>query len=258
MEIFSEDLIQLHSILGTKISGKEFKFLINDNIVRGKNLEILDTEKNQYLLKNGIVNLDKEEFIGKDDVCLILGDNIFYGAGFKKILKDSVKIVKDEKKAVLFGYHVDDPQRYGVAEFDLEGNVITLQEKPKNPKSNIAVTGLYFYPNNVISFAKKVKPSKRGELEITSLNQVFLKSYKLFIKNLSRGFAWFDTGTIESMSDASEFVKSVEKSTSLKIACLEEIAYIQNWISVDKLKLIIGFGQKSNYHNYLRKLLKQN
>ena len=199
-----------------------------------------------------------EEFIGKDDVCLILGDNIFYGAGFKKILKDSVKIVKDEKKAVLFGYHVDDPQRYGVAEFDLEGNVITLQEKPKNPKSNIAVTGLYFYPNNVISFAKKVKPSKRGELEITSLNQVFLKSYKLFIKNLSRGFAWFDTGTIESMSDASEFVKSVEKSTSLKIACLEEIAYIQNWISVDKLKLIIGFGQKSNYHNYLRKLLKQN
>src|SRR5690625_3156808 len=172
-----------------------------------------------------------EEFIGQEDVCLILGDNIFYGAGLQKIVNAAVQQVKEEKKAVIFGNAVSDPQRYGVAEFDEDFNVLNIEEKPAKPKSNYAVVGLYFYPNEVIEIAKKVKPSERGELEITSVNQTFLQQEKLKMEILSRGFAWLDTGTHEALTEATEFVKAVEKRTGLKIACLEEIALRMNWIT---------------------------
>ena len=162
-----------------------------------------------------------ENFIGNDDVCLVLGDNIFYGAGLQKMLSNSVKIVKETKHAVIFGYYVDDPERYGVAEIDTHGNVISLEEKPKNPKSNNAVVGLYYYPNSVIKIAKQIKPSDRGELEITSVNEEYLNRRELKMQFLSRGYAWLDTGTHESMSEATEFVKAVEKRTRLKIAYIE-------------------------------------
>ena len=165
-----------------------------------------------------------EEFIGNDDVCLVLGDNIFYGAGFQKLLKNAIKTVKEEQKAVVFGNYVQDPERYGVAAFDDNKNVVSIEEKPKNPQSNYAVVGLYFYPNSVVNIAKNVKPSYRGELEITSVNQSYLANKNLKLEILSRGYAWLDTGTHEALTEATEFVKAVEKRTGLKIACLEEIA----------------------------------
>ena len=195
-----------------------------------------------------------EEFIGEDDVCLVLGDNIFYGAGLQNILAKSVQTVKEEKKAVVFGYYVEDPERYGVAEVDADGNVLSIEEKPQQPKSNYAVVGLYFYPNSVVEVAKNVKPSHRGELEITSVNQEYLGRQQLKLQTLSRGFAWLDTGTHEAMSEATEFVKAVEKRTSLKIACIEEIAFKMGYI--DKLileKNILEQG-KSSYGAYLKKL----
>ena len=195
-----------------------------------------------------------EEFIGEDDVCLVLGDNIFYGAGLQNILAKSVQTVKEEKKAVVFGYYVEDPERYGVAEVDADGNVLSIEEKPQQPKSNYAVVGLYFYPNSVVEVAKNVKPSHRGELEITSVNQEYLDRQQLKLQTLSRGFAWLDTGTHEAMSEATEFVKAVEKRTSLKIACIEEIAFKMGYI--DKLileKNILEQG-KSSYGAYLKKL----
>lgn len=195
-----------------------------------------------------------EEFIGKDDVCLVLGDNIFYGAGLQNILAKSVQTVKDENKAVVFGYYVEDPERYGVAEVDKEGNVQSIEEKPKQPKSNYAVVGLYFYPNSVIEVAKSIKPSHRGELEITSVNHEYLQRQQLKLQTLSRGFAWLDTGTHEAMSEATEFVKAVEKRTSLKIACIEEIAFKMCLIDSDKLNQLIEQQGKSTYTNYLRKL----
>lgn len=195
-----------------------------------------------------------EEFIGDDDVCLVLGDNIFYGAGLQKLLMNSVETVKNENKAVVFGYYVDDPERYGVAEIDREGNVLSIEEKPRQPKSNYAVVGLYFYPNAVVEIAKNVKPSHRGELEITSVNEAFLQQQQLKLQVLSRGFAWLDTGTHEALSEATEFVKAVEKRTSLKIACVEEIAYKMGFIDQTGLQENIVAQGKSSYAEYLRKL----
>ncbi len=195
-----------------------------------------------------------EEFIGDDDVCLVLGDNIFYGAGLQKLLINSVETVKNEDKAVVFGYYVDDPERYGVAEIDKQGNVLSIEEKPVKPRSNYAVVGLYFYPNSVVKIARNVKPSKRGELEITSVNEAYLQQQQLKLQVLSRGFAWLDTGTHEALSEATEFVKAVEKRTSLKIACIEEIAYKMGYIDLTLLvKSIVAQG-KSSYADYLRKL----
>lgn len=195
-----------------------------------------------------------EEFIGDDNVCLVLGDNIFYGAGLQNILTKSVLTVKEENKAVVFGYYVEDPERYGVAEVDADGNVLSIEEKPKQPKSNYAVVGLYFYPNSVVEIAKNVKPSHRGELEITSVNHDYLQRQQLKLQTLSRGFAWLDTGTHEAMSEATEFVKAVEKRTSLKIACVEEIAYKMGYIERVKLDENIQAQGKSSYGDYLKKL----
>jgi len=192
-----------------------------------------------------------EEFIGDDDVCLVLGDNIFYGAGLKNLLDAAVKTVEDENRAVIFGYYVEDPQRYGVAAFDDKQNVVSIEEKPQNPKSNYAVVGLYFYPNSVIDIAKAVKPSARGELEITSVNQAYLEQKQLKLQILSRGYAWLDTGTHEAMSDATEFVKAVEKRTSLKIGCIEEIALRMGYIDNDQIEYLIDQLGKCDYSDYL-------
>jgi glucose-1-phosphate thymidylyltransferase len=195
-----------------------------------------------------------KEFIGKDDVCLVLGDNIFYGAGLQKLLKNAIKTVSEEQKAVVFGNYVSDPERYGVAVFDDNKNVVSIEEKPQNPQSNYAVVGLYFYPNSVVNVAENVKPSYRGELEITSVNQSYLANKNLKLEILSRGFAWLDTGTHEALSEATEFVKAVEKRTGLKIACLEEIALNYKWITKDALaKKIINF--KGDYFNYLKAII---
>ena len=194
-----------------------------------------------------------EEFIDNDDVCLVLGDNIFYGAGLQKLLSEAVQTVKNEKKAVVFGNYVNDPERYGVAEFDAERNVISIEEKPKEPKSNYAVVGLYFYPNSVVEIAKNVKPSERGELEITTLNQVYLKQDNLKLQILSRGFAWLDTGTHEALTEATEFVKAVEKRTGLKIACLEEIAINYKWIAKETIAAEVE-SLKGDYFDYLKKI----
>lgn len=196
-----------------------------------------------------------EEFIGKDDVCLVLGDNIFYGAGFQKVLSDSVRIVKEENKAVVFGYNVEDPERYGVAEIDENSNVLSIVEKPKEPKSNFAVVGLYFYPNSVVGIAKNIAPSYRGEIEITSVNQKYLALSALKLQKLSRGFAWLDTGTHEALTEATEFVKAVEKRTGLKIACIEEIAYNVGLIDYQSLLNTISLMGESNYTNYLKRIL---
>ena len=196
-----------------------------------------------------------EEFIGNDDVCLVLGDNIFYGAGLQKLLIESVQKVKNEATAIVFGNYVNDPERYGVAEFDTKKNVISIEEKPKEPKSNYAVVGLYFYPNSVVEIAKNVKPSRRGELEITTLNQVYLRDHNLKLQILSRGFAWLDTGTHEALTEATEFVKAVEKRTGLKIACLEEIAIIYNWVSKEAIAKKVE-NLKGDYFDYLKKITR--
>jgi glucose-1-phosphate thymidylyltransferase len=195
-----------------------------------------------------------EEFIGNDDVCLVLGDNIFYGAGLQNLLSNAVKTVKQDNKAVVFGNYVNDPERYGVAEFDEHQNVVSIEEKPERPKSNFAVVGLYFYPNLVVEIAKKVKPSHRGELEITSVNETYLKLGNLKMQILSRGFAWLDTGTHEALTEATEFVKVVEKRTSLKIACLEEIGLKMKWL--DKADIVNDLeGKKGEYYNYLASII---
>jgi glucose-1-phosphate thymidylyltransferase len=198
-----------------------------------------------------------KEFIGNDAVCLVLGDNIFYGAGLQKLLKDSVEKVQNHNQAVVFGYYVEDPERYGVAEFDAEGKVLSIIEKPNEPKSNYAVVGLYFYPNSVIEVAKNLQPSHRGELEITSINQYYLEQEQLNLQVMSRGFAWMDTGTHEALTEANEFVKAVEKRTSLKIACLEEIGYKMGFISKTELANSPMMEGKSSYATYLRKIVNQ-
>jgi glucose-1-phosphate thymidylyltransferase len=192
-----------------------------------------------------------EEFLGGDDACLVLGDNIFYGHGLTKLLATSVKNVKEENKATVFGYYVKDPDRYGVAEFDDNGNVISIEEKPKNPKSNYAVVGLYFYPNDVVKKAKEVKPSDRGELEITTLNEMYLHESRLKVELMGRGYAWLDTGTHESLLEASQFIQTIENRQSLKVACLEEIAYEMGYITKEKLLNLAEPLKKNQYGQYL-------
>ena len=195
-----------------------------------------------------------EEFIGKDDVCLVLGDNIFYGYGFSGMLHESVEIVKNEQKAVIFGYVVSDPERYGVAEIDKAGNVVSLEEKPVVPKSNFAVVGLYFYPNSVIEVAKKIKPSSRGELEITTVNQEYMHRKNLKLSTMGRGFAWLDTGTHTSLIQASNFIETIETRQGLKVACPEEIAYHNRWISKEQLIALAQPMSKNQYGQYLLRL----
>ncbi len=198
-----------------------------------------------------------EEFIGDDSVCLVLGDNIFYGSGFSSQLRKSVEVCEKEGKASVFGYYVNDPERYGVAEFDKDGNCLSIEEKPAHPKSNYAVVGLYFYPNSVVEIAKNIKPSARGELEITTVNQEYLKRNSLMVQTLQRGFAWLDTGTHDSLSEASTFIEVIEKRQGLKIACLEEIAYKRGWINAEQLETIAMPMSKNDYGKYLLKLINK-
>ncbi len=198
-----------------------------------------------------------EDFIGSDDVCLILGDNIFYGAGIENLLSDAVKIVSETKKASIFGYYVQDPQRYGVAEFDDHGRVFSIEEKPIKPKSNYAVVGLYFYPNNVVDIAKNIKPSARGELEITTVNQTYLEQNSLKMALMGRGFAWLDTGTQDSLLEASNFIQTIEKRQGLKISCIEEIAYKKGYINKKQLLVLAETYKNNDYGAYLLKLVKE-
>lgn len=198
-----------------------------------------------------------EEFIGDDAACLVLGDNIFYGSGFPAMLKEAVRTAERESKATIFGYRVSDPQRYGVAEFDKDGNVLSIEEKPAEPKSDYAVVGLYFYPNKVVDVAKHVRPSARGELEITTVNQKFLEDRQLKMQILDRGFAWLDTGTHDSLAEASIFVEVIEKRQGVKIACLEEIAYMNGWISEERLREIAQPMAKNQYGRYLLELIER-
>lgn len=236
-------------IISTPHDLPNFEKLLGDGSHLGLQLSYAEQPSPDGLAQAFIIG---EEFIGNDDVCLVLGDNIFYGAGLQKLLKESVDTVKEENKAVVFGYYVDDPERYGVAEFDAQGNVLSIEEKPKNPKSNYAVVGLYFYPNSVVNIAKQVKPSHRGELEITSVNQAYLALNQLKLQTMSRGYAWLDTGTHESLTEATEFVKAVEKRTSLKIACLEEVALTYRWISKEDMANRVN-GLKGDYYEYIKK-----
>lgn len=239
-------------IISTPRDLPNFERLLGDGSHLGIELSYKEQPSPDGLAQAFIIG---EEFIGQEDVCLILGDNIFYGAGLQKIVNSAVQQVKEENKAVIFGNAVSDPQRYGVAEFDEDFNVLNIEEKPTKPKSNYAVVGLYFYPNEVIDIAKKVKPSNRGELEITSVNQTFLQQEKLKMEILSRGFAWLDTGTHEALTEATEFVKAVEKRTGLKIACLEEIALRMDWISKEEVAQQIK-GMKGDYYEYIKTILE--
>ena len=240
-------------IISTPHDLPNFKKLFGDGSQLGLNLSYEEQPSPDGLAQAFIIG---EKFIGDDDVCLVLGDNIFYGAGLQKLLANSVQKVKEENKAVVFGYYVEDPERYGVAEFDEKGKVLSIEEKPKNPKSDYAVVGLYFYPNSVVKIAKEVKPSERGELEITSVNQTYLHQDKLNLQKLSRGFAWLDTGTHESLTEATEFVKAVEKRTSLKIACLEEIALRLGFVSKEVVMRNMQ-NLKGDYYDYIRKNFNQ-
>lgn len=231
-----------------------FKRLLGDGSDYGVNFQYAEQPSPDGLAQAFIIG---EEFIGDDSACLVLGDNIFYGSGFVSLLKNAVKDAEENNKATVFGYWVSDPERYGVAEFDKEGNCISIEEKPKNPKSNYAVVGLYFYPNKVVDIAKTIKPSARGELEITTVNQEFLKDQQLKIQLLSRGFAWLDTGTHESLSEASTFVEVIEKRTGLKIACLEGIAYRNGWITAERLQEIAKPMIKNQYGQYLMALTQE-
>ena len=197
-----------------------------------------------------------EEFIGKDSVCLVLGDNIFHGVGFDEMLKEAVRDAEENSEATVFGYWVSDPQRYGVAEFDAEGRCLSIEEKPAEPKSNYAVVGLYFYPNKVVEVAKSIRPSARGELEITSVNQRFLQDGELKVQTLGRGFAWLDTGTHDSLSEASTFIEVIEKRQGLKIACLEDIAYRQGWVSREKMIQLAQPMIKNQYGQYLMRMVE--
>ena len=229
-----------------------FRRLLGDGSDYGVNFEYAEQPSPDGLAQAFIIG---EDFVGDDSVCLVLGDNIFYGEGFTPRLRAAADRVEKGGDAVVFGYYVNDPQRYGVVEFDANEKAISIEEKPREPKSNYAVIGLYFYPNSVVEIAKNVKPSARGELEITSVNQEFLKEDKLLVSLLGRGFAWLDTGTHDSLSDASSFVEVIEKRQGLKVACLEEIAWQQGWISDEKLKEVATSMKKNQYGEYLMKLL---
>ena len=228
-----------------------FKHLLGDGSNFGIQLSYAEQPSPDGLAQAFIIG---ESFIGSDDVCLVLGDNIFYGAGLEDLLDSAVETVKKEQKAVVFGSYVKDPQRYGVAVFDEQNNVIDIEEKPKEPKSNYAVVGLYFYPNSVVDIAKKIKPSKRGELEITSVNEAYLQQQSLKLEVLKRGFAWLDTGTHEALAEATEFIKAIENRTGQKVSCLEEIALNNGWISPEELQQQIT-NFKGNYYDYLKGVL---
>ena len=231
-----------------------FKRLLGDGGDYGVRFEYAEQPSPDGLAQAFIIG---EEFIGDDAVCMVLGDNIFYGAGFSGMLREAVRKAEQEAKATVFGYWVSDPERYGVAEFDKEGNCLSIEEKPKQPKSNYAVVGLYFYPNKVVEVAKGIKPSARGELEITTVNQTFLTDGELTVQTLGRGFAWLDTGTHDSLSEASTFVEVIEKRQGLKIACLEGIAYRKGWISTEKMRELAQPMIKNQYGQYLIQVIEE-
>ena len=241
-------------IISTPYDLPSFRRLLGDGSDFGVHFEYAEQPSPDGLAQAFIIGAD---FIGDDAVCLVLGDNIFQGAGFSSMLKEAVQKAEEEEKATVFGYWVDDPQRYGVAEFDEAGNCLSIEEKPEHPKSNYAVVGLYFYPNKVVDVAKKVKPSARGELEITSVNQTFLSDKQLLVQTLGRGFAWLDTGTHDSLSEASIFVEVLEKRQGLKIACLEGIAYRKGWISEQKMRELAAAMLKNQYGQYLLKVIDE-
>lgn len=231
-----------------------FRRLLGDGSDYGVRFEYAEQPSPDGLAQAFIIG---ERFIGDDSVCLVLGDNIFYGQSFTSMLKEAVDKAENEQKATVFGYYVNDPERYGVAEFDADGNVLSIEEKPKEPKSNYAVVGLYFYPNKVVGVAKNIKPSARGELEITTVNQWFLKDGELKVQLLGRGFAWLDTGTHDSLSEASTFVEVIEKRQGLKVACLEEIAFKQGWIDEKRLEQVALPMIKNQYGQYLMRLINK-
>ena len=235
-------------IISTPYDLPGFKRLLGDGSELGVKFEYAEQPSPDGLAQAFIIG---EEFIGKDSVCLVLGDNIFYGAGLTALLRESVTPAEKEDKATVFGYYVNDPERYGVAEFDNSGKCLSIEEKPEHPKSNYAVVGLYFYPNDVVEIAKNVKPSKRGELEITSVNQAFLTQERLMVRPMQRGLAWLDTGTHDSLSEASTFIEVIEKRQGLKVACLEEIAYKQGWINKEQLLKLAQPMIKNGYGQYL-------
>lgn len=238
-------------IISTPTDLPAFKRLLGDGSDFGVHFEYAEQPYPGGLAQAFIIG---EEFIGDDSACLVLGDNIFYGAGFTKLLRESVQNVERDSKSTVFGYYVNDPERYGVAEFDAEGNCLSIEEKPEHPKSNYAVVGLYFYPNSVVEIAKNIKPSARGELEITTVNQEYLKRGELKVQTLQRGFAWLDTGTHDSLSEASTFIEVIEKRQGQKVACLEEIAFKKGWITKEKLVEVAQPMVKNEYGKYLLRL----
>ena len=241
-------------IISTPYDLPGFQRLLGDGSDFGVRFEYAEQPSPDGLAQAFIIG---EEFIGDDSVCLVLGDNIFHGNGFSAMLKEAVRVADEKQKATVFGYWVNDPERYGVAEFDKRGNCLSIEEKPKVPKSNYAVVGLYFYPNKVVEVAKNIKPSARGELEITTVNQYFLKKEQLKVQILGRGFAWMDTGTHDSLSEASTFIEVIEKRQGLKIACLEGIALRQGWINSDKMKKLAQPMLKNQYGQYLLKVIDE-
>ena len=241
-------------IISTPSDLPGFKRLLGDGSDYGVHFEYAEQPSPDGLAQAFIIG---ENFIGSDNVCLVLGDNIFHGSGFTGLLKEAVNDVEENQKATVFGYWVSDPGRYGVAEFDKQGNCLSIEEKPKEPKSNYAVVGLYFYPNKVVDVAKQIKPSDRGELEITTVNQEFLKNGELKVQVFGRGFAWLDTGTHDSLAEASIYIETIEKRQGLKVACLEEIAYQRGWISEERLRAIAQPMLKNQYGQYLMKVIEE-
>lgn len=241
-------------IISTPYDLPGFKRLLGDGSDYGVHFEYAEQPSPDGLAQAFLIG---EKFIGDDSVCLVLGDNIFHGTGFTGMLKQAVKKAEEEGKATVFGYWVNDPERYGVAEFDQNGNCLSIEEKPKEPKSNYAVVGLYFYPNKVVHVAKNIKPSPRGELEITTVNQWFLNDKELLVQTLGRGFAWLDTGTHDSLSEASTFIEVIEKRQGLKVACLEGIAYRQGWIDEEKMRQLAQPMIKNQYGQYLLKVIDE-
>ena len=241
-------------IISTPYDLPGFKRLLGDGSNYGVHFEYAEQPSPDGLAQAFLIG---EEFIGNDSVCLVLGDNIFHGNGFTAMLKEAVQIAEQEQKATVFGYWVNDPERYGVAEFDIRGNCLSIEEKPEQPKSNYAVVGLYFYPNKVVDVAKHIKPSARGELEITAVNQRFLEDKELKVQTLGRGFAWLDTGTHDSLSEASTYIEVIEKRQGLKVACLEGIAYRKGWIDREKMQQLARPMSKNPYGQYLLKVIEE-
>ncbi len=241
-------------IISTPTDLPAFKRLLGDGSDYGVHFSYAEQPSPDGLAQAFLIG---EEFIGDDSVCLVLGDNIFHGSGFTAMLKEAVRTAEEDSKATVFGYWVSDPERYGVAEFDQQGNCLSIEEKPENPKSNYAVVGLYFYPNKVVHVAKNIKPSARGELEITTVNQWFLNDKELKVQTLGRGFAWLDTGTHDSLSEAGNYVEVIEKRQGLKIACLEGIAYRRGWISTEKMRELAQPMLKNPYGQYLLKVINE-